>query len=344
MKKISTFLVLIFIGLSLFAQKHTKHFTPKPKNKATWTKGAQFSLYLGQAGSKNWASGSDVFSLSANAFLNAYANRTNGRWFWNNSLNASYGAIHTDEYATIKSDDKIDYFSTIGINASTLKNVGFGAAVNFRSQFSDGYDRDYLNQGLKRRTSGFFAPAYITLAPLGIEWHPKHFTFYATPIAFRDVIVSNAPYSYRYAAGTIPANLINQKNPNSQEVSLASMYGVNPEKTVRFEFGAYVSAAYDAEICKNVSLMGRIDLFSDYLSHAPQNVETFWTNTFVLKVNNWLNATYSLDVAYDDNVKKFGYFKNHADWQVKSVLGVGVSLSCGYMRHRMHDGMNKMKK
>ena len=344
MKKFLTFFVLAVIGLNAFSQKHAKHFSPKPKGKAVWSKGAQFSLYLGQVGSKNWAAGSDVFSLSANAFLTAFANRTNGKWFWNNYLQASYGAIHTDEYATIKSDDKIDYFTSLGANISTLKGFGIAAAGNFRSQFSDGFDRDYLNQGLKRRTSGFFAPAYITVSPLGLEWHPKHFNLFVSPIAFKDVVVSNAPYSYRFAAGTIPSSYVNLKNLNTQELSLAEMYGVNPGKTVRFEFGGYLSAGYNFEVCKNVDLAGRVDLFSNYLDHSPQNIETFWTNTFTLKVNNWLHATYALDVAYDDNVKKFGYYKNHADWQVKSVLGVGVSFSCGHMKHRMHDGMNKMKK
>src|SRR5438874_2527667 len=114
MKKILTFFVLAVISLSSFAQKG-KHFNSKPKDKAAWSRGAQFSLYLGQVGSKNWAAGSDVFSFSANAFLNAFANRTRGRWFWNNSLNASYGTIHTDEYATVKSDDKIDFVSSLGI-------------------------------------------------------------------------------------------------------------------------------------------------------------------------------------------------------------------------------------
>src|SRR5689334_15007756 len=109
MKKFLTLSFLALISFSSFAQKgkHGKHFNQAPKDKAVWSKGAQFSLYLGQVGSKNWAAGSDVFSLSANGFLNAFANRSRGRWYWNNSLNASYGAIHTDEYSTIKSDDKI---------------------------------------------------------------------------------------------------------------------------------------------------------------------------------------------------------------------------------------------
>ncbi len=138
-----------------------------------WEKGCQFSLVVGQAGSKNWASGNDVFSISANSFLNAFANAQKGKWYFKNALVASYGFVNTDEFATIKNDDKIDFFSSAGIYLKTKPVLGLGAAFNFRSQFSNGYDRDYLNQGLKRRTSGFFAPAYITIAPIGVAYHKK---------------------------------------------------------------------------------------------------------------------------------------------------------------------------
>lgn len=345
MKKIYTLLPALIICSALVAQKHHgKHFTSTQKDKSAWTKSIQFSLFAGQAGGKNWASGSERFSVSANAFLNAYANRNRGRWYFNNSLIASYGEIYTDEYGTIKNDDKIDFFSSLGARVESVKHLGVGAAFNFRSQFSNGYDRDYLNQGLKRRTSGFFAPAYITLAPLGIQVAVKHFSIYATPLGFRGVFVSNAPYSYAFQGGAIPANLVNIKNLSLQETTVADMYGVDPSNTLRFEMGPYISGSYNEDICKNVTLTGRLDLFSDVLHNKPANVDVFWTNTFSLKVNRWLNVMYGLDMAYDDNVRKFGYYKNSAGFQVKSVLGVGIGFQHGG-HHGMHrDGMHKDEK
>ena len=123
MKKILTFFLLITSCICGFSQKKS---TAKKKakyfSKAVWKKGARISLFAGQAGSKNWASGTDVFSVSANAFLNAYANRTRGKWFFNNSLIASYGLINNDEYSTIKNDDKIDFFSTVGASFKKHQN------------------------------------------------------------------------------------------------------------------------------------------------------------------------------------------------------------------------------
>ena len=97
------------------------------------------------------------------------------------------------------------------------------------------------------------------------------------------------------------------------------------------------------EICKNVSYTGRLDLFSDFTHSTPENIDFFWTNIFYLKVNNWLNAVYSLDLAYDDDIKKFGYFKDHPALQSKSILGIGVSTQFGKKKNRMdkkvHDKM-----
>ncbi len=303
--------------------------------KTVWNKGAQFFVIAGQAGSKNWASGNDIFSISANAFLNGYANLTKGNWYFNNSLIASYGVINTDEYATIKNDDKIDIFSTLVIKLKKNPGFGIGASFNFRSQFSSGYDRDYLNQGIKRRTSGFFAPAYITFAPIGISYSSKNLQVYGITIGFRGVLVSNAPYSYAYEGGMIPSNIINEKNRSGIERSIAEMYGVDAKKTIQYQVGPYISAAYNKEICHNISYISRLDLFSDFTHKTPGNVDIFFMNTFVFKINNWLNALYSLDVAYDDDIKKFGYYKDHPALQSKSILGIGVNARFGNDRIRI---------
>jgi hypothetical protein len=341
MKKNLAFLFLLTCWISAFSQK--KNTTQKKgantSPEAVWVSGARVSLFVGQAGSKNWASGNDIFSLSANAFLDAFANRVRGKWFFNNSLIASYGFINNDEYATIKNDDKIDFFSTVGANFQRKPDLGLAAAFNFRSQFSNGYDRDYLNQGIKRRTSGFFAPAYLTMAPIGLDYHKKNVAIYASLLGMRGVIVSNRPYSYAFQGGVIPDGMVNQKNPAKQERAVAEMYGVDPKSTIRFQAGLYISASCSKELCKNVNYSGRIDLFSDFTHPAPENVDIFWTNTFYLKINSWLNAVYSLDLAYDDDIKKFGYFKDHAALQSKSILGLGVSAHFiqGKKNDKMHE-------
>ena len=114
------------------------------------------------------------------------------------------------------------------------------------------------------------------------------------------------------------------------------LYGVDPAKEVRLEFGAYFSAGYQTIVTKNVSLHGRLDAFSDVLHHTHQNIDVFWTNTFTLRVNNWLNVLYSLDVASDDDIRKFGYYGESPAIQLKSILGVGVHGKVGGKNKMMH--------
>jgi hypothetical protein len=329
MRKILPLLVFIASCCAGFTQNKSGNRKINDSTRAAWNKGVQFFAIAGQAGSKNWASGNDIFSVSANAFLNAYAKLTKKRWCFNNSLIASYGLINTDEYATIKNDDKIYLFSTLDVKLKKYKDLGLAAAFNFRSQFSNGYDRDYLNQAIKRRTSGFFAPAYITVAPVGVTYQPENFTIYATAVGFRGVIVSNAPYSYAYQGGIIPPDMVNEKNKIANERSVAEMYGVDPEKTIQYQIGPYVSAAYSREILANIFYVGRIDLFADLTHKSPGNVDIFSINIFVFRINDWLNALYSLDVAYDDEITKFGYYKDRPALQSKSILGIGINIGFG---------------
>ncbi|WP_315819916.1 hypothetical protein [Paraflavitalea speifideaquila] len=61
------------------------------------------------------------------------------------------------------------------------------------------------------------------------------------------------------------------------------------------------------------------------MSAKPQNVDVFWTNAIVMKVNKFLNVTYNFDLIYDDDVRQFGPNENAAGVQLRSLLGVGFS-------------------
>jgi hypothetical protein len=111
---------------------------------------------------------------------------------------------------------------------------------------------------------------------------------------------------------------------------------VDTVKEVAFQAGAYISANFKKEIMKNVVYKTRLDLYSNYLEPSlpdangefkakPQNVDVYWTNAVVMKVNKWLSVTYNLDMIYDDDVRQFGDDGNSAGLQVRSLLGVGLT-------------------
>jgi hypothetical protein len=291
-----------------------------------WHVGGVFGLNINQGGSRNWAAGAENFSLSIGGSVNAFANKNWGKWSWMNTLDMGYAFVNTSSQGVRKTDDKIDLYSKIGYKIA--KKWRAAGIVNFRSQFTDGFDYDYLGEGLRRRTSGFFAPAYATVAP-GVEYqHDKHFSVFFTPFAMRSVIVTNGPYSYLYQGGVIPGG--------GQETPLANLYGVDPEKEVDFQLGAFISARYQNELFKNVFYTTRLDLYSNYLRPSvpnsqgvrqakPQNIDIFWTNTLSLKVNKWLAVTYNFDLIYDDDVRQFGESGKSPATQMRSALSIGVA-------------------
>ena len=347
MRKSFLLVPFIFFAFASIAQDKTvqemqstatrtgKDDTSKKSNKA-WKIGGNFSLNLGQGGSRNWAAGAEKFSLAVAAYANLYANRRLGKWTWDNTLDLGYALVNTSSQGVRKNDDKIDLFTKMGRDLNDKLSASL--VGNFRSQFRDGFDYNYLGKGYKRRTSGFMAPAYVTLAP-GLDWHPKsNFSLFFSPIGARWVFVTNEPKSYYFQGGVIPNG-----DGGGFELPISTYYGVDPARQVRNELGGYVTINYKQDLFKNVKYKTRLDLYSNYLKSyrftatgpdellitevkpKPQNVDIYWTNTFNMNVNKWLQVTYNFDLIYDDDVRQFGPDKTSAATQLRSLLVVGIA-------------------
>jgi hypothetical protein len=94
-------------------------------------------------------------------------------------------------------------------------------------------------------------------------------------------------------------------------------FGVDAGKKSNQEFGAYLSVTYKADFSKWATYTGRIDLFSNY-KRNPENVDLLMNNLLTMKFNKLFATNLSLDLLYDDDVKK--------RLQVKEVLGVGLTM------------------
>jgi hypothetical protein len=284
--------------------------------KQGWRKGGVINFSLTQVSNSNWvAANSDKFSLSMAGSLNVFATKKWNRATWDNVLDISYGLTNTTTLGVRKNNDLINFVSKLGYEPKSWKNVNITLLGQFRSQLTNGYDYDYFNSGLKRRTSGFFAPAYITIAP-GIDWHPAEwFSVFASPASVRWTIVSNRPYSFASPDGIFQGN---------KETPLSTLYGLDSAKENLVQFGAFVTFNVKKEIFKNVVYIGKLDLYSNYLK-KPQNVDLFSVNQFQLKVNKWLSVNYEIDFLDDDNVKQPDNPTHAVGLQVLSTLGVGFS-------------------
>ena len=309
MRKLIFTLFAFTFTLSLLAQ--TTNAPKKPKK--IWDTHGIFSLNVGQGGSRNWAAGSEKFTLQAAAYLNYRADRKWRNNIWENSIDLSYALINTNKLGFRKTDDKIDFVSMFRHRITKKDNaVGIGGWFNLRSQFHHGYD---YSETPKRRISGLMAPGYLTAGP-GFDIRTKSLSLFVSPAAPRLVVFTNRPYSFNYQGGVKP--------DGTSEIPLAWHYNVDPERKVRFDLGALISVKYKRDIVRNVTYSTRADFYSNYLDD-PQNIDVFWTNVFHLKVNNWLIVNYNFDLIYDDDVKLFGLNHNKAATQLRSQLGVGFA-------------------
>lgn len=284
--------------------------------KSGWKRGGSFGLNLTQVSNSNWvAAGGDKFSLSSAAALNAFASKKWGRHSWDNVIDVNYALVKTTTLGLRKVNDRLDVISKYGYQPAKWKNVNMSVLGQLRSQITSGFDYDYFSTGTKRRNSGFFAPAYITIAP-GIDWKPKEWiSVFCSPLSSRFTIVTNGPYSYVTPDGNFNGN---------QESPLATLYGVDPLKKYKGEFGAFVTATMKKDIMKNVNYYSKLDLYSNYLNN-PQNIDIFWTNQIKMKVNKWIQVSYTLDLLYDDDVKTASKVPTTLGLQALSTLGVGFA-------------------
>ncbi|RYF86730.1 MAG: DUF3078 domain-containing protein, partial [Chitinophagaceae bacterium] len=222
--------------------------------------GGMITLMGGQSGTRNWApAGEEKFSLTAYGNLQLWANKewAAGRNRWTNNLELAYALINTTSNGVRKIDDKFDLYSKY---SHDLKNTqwALGMVANLRTQLVNGYD---YSEDVRKRISGFFAPAYISFSP-GIQFASKNkaLNLHVGP-GVRWVTVTNGPYSLVYQGG--------EKPDGTTERPLASLYGVKPEREVRFEVGPYLSGSFNKEIFKNVTWRTRADVISDIIEGEP---------------------------------------------------------------------------
>lgn len=261
-----------------------------------WKTGGVFSLNLAQGSLSNWAAGGEKFSLALNSFINTYAFYKKDKHSWDNLFTWNIGYVKTTSLGTRKNDDRVEYTSKYGYALNPKLNVG--GLFNARTQFFKGYTYpDADNPDIKEYSSNFLSPAYILLSP-GFDYRPvKNLSIFVSPVTARWTVV------------TVD--------------SLGKLYGVPEGKTADFQFGAYATISYLANLGKIVTYTGKLDLYSNY-KNKPQNVDLYMTNLFAVKISKIISLTYSLTLIYDDDVRLFGPNNNAPALQLQSLFGAGL--------------------
>jgi hypothetical protein len=264
MKHLSLLILALQIAISSFAFQAGDDTTHHWKSK--FESAAGFT----QTTVTNWNKGGEN-ALSVKSMLNIFEDYTKGNFTWNNYLGAAYMMQKQQSSGWRKADDKLDIFTKAGLYA--WKHWDYTGLFEFKSQFAKGYN--YPNDS--NYTSRFMAPGYFQLA-LGLSYKPvDYFSVLISPVGARLTVV------------------------NDKSLSDAGAYGVKAGETTLFQAGASVNAMFKKDLIKNVNLMSKLDLFSDYLNN-PQNIIVGWENNLLLKVNKLISVNIATMLIYDDKI------------------------------------------
>lgn len=266
--------LVITLSMSIVAQQDTTKY---------WTKEIKAGLNFSQGYLSNWAAGG-TSSINPQVFLFSKFNYAKEKLKWDNSINfvLGYNIIGTSK--PLKTDDYFEINSLIGQKIN--EKVYYSLAFSFKSQTNKGYD---YKADSTTPISAFLSPGYVTLG-VGVDWVPnKIFSVNIAPVTARGTIVTDQALADQGAFGVKKAEY--DANGNITQ---------NGEN-FRLEFGGKLSAKFDLPIAKNVNLLSKFELFSNYLKNV-QNIDVDWQNILTMKVNSWLQATVTARLIYDDDI------------------------------------------
>ncbi|WP_310991507.1 DUF3078 domain-containing protein [Aequorivita marina] len=304
MKKLVLLAVLFTAPLALLAQEETEKDTI-PNG---WTRSGNISLLFNQAAFNHEWTGGGTSNIAGNLGLNYDFNYKHDKLTWNNRIIAEYGLTKNkdDKYAR-KTNDRLELNSILGRQIKE-SNWYYSFFLNFKTQFTSGYEfNEDLNpedNGYRTEDSKFMSPGYLQFGP-GMLWKKNDNLYVNISPATARLIFVNSAFT----------------DVGNDPIAIAAFnedpyFGVEANETMRFEFGASLSAYAKLELMKNVSMENILNLYSNYLED-PQNVDIDYTMNLLFKVNDYISANVAFQAIYDDNAVK--------GFQIREALGIGVT-------------------
>jgi len=311
MKRSLLFLIFLvpLIGLSQ---------EPAPKS---WEWTGITGLNLNQASFSNWTAGG-VNSVAFSALGKYTANHTKEKFTWNNNLNLLYGMVKNQNESMKKSDDNIELISVAGYDLS--KKWAVTGYMSFRSQFTDGYDKD--NDTI--RISRFMAPGYLTLSP-GFRYKPNdYFYLILSPATAKFTFVTDQTLADQGSFGVTPA----EKDTNGVIIKQG--------ENILLYVGPFLEAYFKKEVAKGYIYESRLKVLYTFLNRdnlEPYDADLSWENFLNYSIAKYFSVSLFLHFVYlpGQPTIKFDNFDGVAvpkaspnrHIQIKETLGIGITYS-----------------
>lgn len=262
-----------------------------------WRKKGNIVFLFSQSNFNNWIAGGEN-NLSGNLGINYDFNYKKDKLTWDNKIIASYGVLQSKNTDfEKKTDDRFEFNSTLGQHA--FGNWYYSLFLNFRTQFTRGYlyGKDANGAEIRTENTNFLSPGYLTFGP-GLFWKKgDHLRLNFAPLTSKMTFVDDF---YTSQLGYVKG----------------AYFGVDANKSLRYELGFYASTYYKFNLMTNVSAENTLNLYTNYLED-PQNVDIDYSLAIVMKINRFLSANLNFQAIYDDNAFK--------GFQTRQVFGLGVN-------------------
>ncbi len=282
-----------------------------------WEQKNKASLDLSQVSFSNWNAGGDN-SISALLGYRTEANYSDKYIYWNNDASMRYGLNKQQGRELRKTDDLFEINSNIGFKPDSVSNWFYSAKLNFKTQLRNGYK--YPDREVP--ISKLMAPGYLFFGG-GMEYGKEidKMSFYLSPLTLKATFVLDEDLANAGSFGVTPAVY--------DEVTGEL---ITKGEQVRKEVGILLTNSYEMEVAENVNVKHQVNLYSDYINNFG-NVDIDWQLDFDFKVNNYIRATFTSHIKYDDDIKttKPSEVEGELDEagakvQWKQLLGVGFAI------------------
>ncbi|MDR9458231.1 MAG: DUF3078 domain-containing protein [Salegentibacter sp.] len=295
MKRIIFFLAFFAGIFSLTAQEEVQE-----EQQEGWTKEGNFTLLFNQSAFNDEWTGGGTSNLAGNLLLNYNFNYLKDDITWDNKFILDYGLTKqkTDDFAR-KTSDRLEFNSIAGKQIKE-SNWFYSLFLNFRTQITKGYNYDEnaeTGEIIRTEYTNFLSPAYLQFGP-GMLWKKSE-----------DLYVNLSPATGRMI-------LVDSDFTSAPGYVDEDYFGVDAEKSARWELGASISAYAKFGIIENVSMENLLNLYSNYLED-PQNVDIDYTMNMNMKINDYLSTNLIFQAIYDDNAVK--------GFQIREVFGLGFN-------------------
>lgn len=286
------FLLLLFFALfiSFFSKSSSAQIIVVPNDINGWDQTWTANFNGAQARFANWSEGGvNTISGTASTVFTKYFR--DGRFTYGFRTHLRYGQSKINGNSIRKTDDLISVRNRVTYELSEGSIYSAYGAIQFKTQFADGFEYDKAEAGGDSLISRWFAPAYF-IEGFGLEIKPNEDFSAEIGVALKQTIVTDD--------------------------RLNTQYRIDQGKNFRPEGGITFGAQYKRTIMENTDFVTSIETFTNLLIPINQT-DIYWANSINGRINKYLNAVFQFELRYDDD------YSNRV--QIKQVFAAGIKLN-----------------